>query len=849
MKVTSFNGGKIMQILACAILFLSQQGALDSYHLTMDLAFLDSLYAHPFDGLEFPALIETEAGFCSCTAGFRGGTSLWCPKKSWKIELDDPALLNASHLLLDAQYRDLTMMRNALAMWLARRLGRPASETRHVELTVNGEPYGVYVQVEHVDEYFFQRNGIGEGPLFKSVSHEGRLAWQPCDSTLITGFEAKEGSEEDFFLVRRLIDQVNLDLPFLASVPDWIAYAAVTLAICDTDALTKNYYIHLTPEGVWRFYPWDRDASFGNTWSGDYDSSWVHKTTTFTASISPMTARLLMDGGNRELLEEDIEDLSDIMRLEMPGVIDSMQAAVRGSVEADPFYNGSVEDFDEAVAVLRNAVIERGAFLPEIEEGHHPLEPLSMTLSQWDLPMGTPSPVTVTVTYPQPVSNITLTYCIDDGTEVYTWMEPAGRGETTWTRTIELTTAAQHVQFAVRTGVSEEDGCNSVFSWPLYGLPTATYRRVAAPTARRSAWPFRAEDLEVLNPVRHTPFLWSLPLVNGGSEPMDLSYFGFRAGSPQAAAWACNGLVLDPGDTLLLTNNHDMLRLLYPDRTIVGDLVLDSPAEIPFLLIAPSWDTASSMMVGPEVQGSASSNLILSEVCYDGSAAPGDWIEIYNPGPFPADVSGGLLMDLQDNHSVLPEGTIIEPGRFLVVCADISAFSSFYGSSQLPVEALDFGLNSEHDGVSLFLDDLLCFSVNWDSQDWPIVSGHVLSLASPSLPMENPCSWQAVEMPGTPGARNPDWPGIMIVPVIGSLRPNPVTRTFTVDYTVPYLPADLLIYDLSGRLVQPSAAVSDYTGTLTVELSRDLPPGVYFALLRSVGSTATAKLILLPGGP
>ncbi len=135
-----------------------------------------------------------------------------------------------------------------------------------------------------------------------------------------------------------------------------------------------------------------------------------------------------------------------------------------------------------------------------------------MILSDWDLPIGSPRQVTVTVTYPQPVSNITLAYCIDDGTEVYTWMEPTDRDETTWTRTIQLGTADQHVQFAVRTGGNEEDGCNSVFSWPLYGLPTATYRRVAAPTARRSAWSFHADDLEVLNPIRYTPFLWSLPL-------------------------------------------------------------------------------------------------------------------------------------------------------------------------------------------------------------------------------------------------------------------------------------------------------------------------------------------------
>ncbi|MCK5131649.1 MAG: CotH kinase family protein [Candidatus Sabulitectum sp.] len=110
----------------------------------MDPILLDSLYSNPYADYQFPAFVETGYGACSCIAGFRGNTSLGYPKKSWKIELSDHSILNASLILLDAQYSDFTMMRNALGLYLTRRLGHPASQTQHVELYINDEYYGVY---------------------------------------------------------------------------------------------------------------------------------------------------------------------------------------------------------------------------------------------------------------------------------------------------------------------------------------------------------------------------------------------------------------------------------------------------------------------------------------------------------------------------------------------------------------------------------------------------------------------------------------------------------------------------------------------------------------------------------
>ena len=46
---------------------------------------------------------------------------------------------------------------------------------------------------------------------------------------------------------------------------------------------------------------------------------------------------------------------------------------------------------------------------------------------------------------------------------------------------------------------------------------------------------------------------------------------------------------------------------------------------------------------------------------------PGDWVEIFNPSPAPANVGGFVFKDNDDTHSyALPAGTIVPAGGYLV---------------------------------------------------------------------------------------------------------------------------------------------------------------------------------------
>ncbi len=833
-----------MQILLSAIIFLSSHGALDSYHLYIDQFYLDSLYADSLTDLQFPAFVETPAGACSCSAGFRGGTSLHCPKKSWKIELSDPVMLNASHILLDAHYRDKSLMRNVLGLMLSEKLGFPVPLTEYVEFYINDIYYGVYVQVERIDEYFYNRNNLGYGPLFKSVSHLGRFVWQPCDTLGTSGFDAERGSDEYLPLVRSLIDKVNLRSPLSFNIEDFISNAAISLAIRDEDAIIKNFYLHLTPNAIWRYYPWDRDASFGNIWNGEYEPGWIEDTSMYCFTISPLLTALFLDDWNRTMFEDYMLQIAAIMANDLPAVIDSIYLEIRESVYADTMKQGTNADFDEAVAILRSSMIERADFLPKIAEAPTPLEVESMTLSQWDFQPGSNTDsVTITVEFEQTPDNAGANWWSDGSDVHYSSLTPVGTSGCVWSGTIAFPPDEDHIKFVIVYFVETQED-QAIFYYPFYSFPTSPARRVCAPTARRSEYPAHHEDLEILDPIRYTSFLWSIPIVNTSSILQDISFYGFQTGDPPARLFAPDGASIPPGDTLYLTNNEELLSCMLPGENIFGNLVVDSPAGTELRILDPSWATAATMTLGEEVHsGESNVPVILSEICYSGVS--GDWIELFNPGINRADISGFLILDGQNHISILPEGLIINPKDYLVICEFYDSFSSVYEQDIDVIQGINFGLNNEMDGVSLLDEDEPVFSVMYNNATWPISDDCVLSLISPGLPLAVASSWEGVELPGTPGAPNPGWPTILINPLIESLWPNPVLSSFSLDYIIPNVPGEVLVYDISGRLVMQPQLLDSFEGSYSCDLPESLRPGVYFAVIRSAGGLTSRKFILL----
>ena len=95
-------------------------------------------------------------------------------KYSFKIEFDQFVKGKTYHgldkLSLNNLIYDATMMKDYLAYTLINRAGVPSPLCSYVQITVNGEPWGLYLAVEGVEDGFMERNNMTTGELYKPDS-------------------------------------------------------------------------------------------------------------------------------------------------------------------------------------------------------------------------------------------------------------------------------------------------------------------------------------------------------------------------------------------------------------------------------------------------------------------------------------------------------------------------------------------------------------------------------------------------------------------------------------------------------------------------------------------------------
>lgn len=100
--------------------------------------------------------------------------TLGSTRYSFKVEFDHYVKGMTYHSLdkisLNNLIQDATMMKDYLAYTLMNRMGVPTPLCSFVQINVNGEPWGLYLAVEGVEEGFLERNGMSKGELYKPDS-------------------------------------------------------------------------------------------------------------------------------------------------------------------------------------------------------------------------------------------------------------------------------------------------------------------------------------------------------------------------------------------------------------------------------------------------------------------------------------------------------------------------------------------------------------------------------------------------------------------------------------------------------------------------------------------------------
>ena len=127
--------------------------------------------------------------------------ALGSTRYSFKVEFDHFVSGMTYHgldkLSLNNLIQDATMMKDYLAYTLMNRMNVPSSLCSYVQISVGGEPWGLYLAVEGVEDAFLERNGLNGGELYKPDSLSfggGRGNGRDFDmSQFSTGDDAQTG--------------------------------------------------------------------------------------------------------------------------------------------------------------------------------------------------------------------------------------------------------------------------------------------------------------------------------------------------------------------------------------------------------------------------------------------------------------------------------------------------------------------------------------------------------------------------------------------------------------------------------------------------------------------------------
>ena len=157
---------------------LFNDGVVSSIYITMDADSLNALLdpSNWEEDHEYPATFVWSDGSSRDTlknVGFRlrGNTSRQSAKKSFKVKFNHfggKKYQGLSDLNLNGEHNDPSLSRAKIVWDLMRKAGIDAPRANHVLLFVNNEYKGIYLNVEHIDNDYFQaRDKDEEGQIFK----------------------------------------------------------------------------------------------------------------------------------------------------------------------------------------------------------------------------------------------------------------------------------------------------------------------------------------------------------------------------------------------------------------------------------------------------------------------------------------------------------------------------------------------------------------------------------------------------------------------------------------------------------------------------------------------------------
>lgn len=341
-----------------------------------DLAVLD---ADPFARVYVPGTFES-MGVTLDNVGvrYKGNSSLARAgnKPSFKVKINEYAsaqrFLGLTKVNLNNTVLDPSMQREMLAYELFRDFGLPASRANYARLYVNGEYYGLYVNVEQVDKRMLARTfGDNDGNLYKqyagaSLEYRGSNAAVYDDGTYRKKTNETENDWTDLLALCELLATDDLaaleaQLPTLFDTSSFLRWLAANTYLGHIDAYTgfaNNFYLYRDPATeAFVYIPWDLDITFGTAGHGGTTTDFLLNWDLYDPQIPsptgprPLLTKLMAIAGFRAEYTGYLVELLDggALQARLDLRIDAVRALIGADARADTRKPYSDADFDRSL--------------------------------------------------------------------------------------------------------------------------------------------------------------------------------------------------------------------------------------------------------------------------------------------------------------------------------------------------------------------------------------------------------------------------------------------------------------------------------------------------------------------
>jgi len=268
---------------------------------------------------------------------------------SFKIKTDkytdDQLLDGTNEFVLNNMYADPSYLREYITYSASDYLGLITPDTEFVELTINGEDYGLYLYVESYDDTFVEDNSDSDDTqLYKADGENCTLKTE--DGT--TGFDLDYGDDEDLTELQTLIDTLDAasadnmtDLENLLDVDSVLKWTALNYTLGSYDSYigskAHNYYLLYT-DGQFEMVGWDYNMSFGGFAEDQGSSLSVSAEDVYlgtTAEDRPLVSKLLEVDEYKTQYLAYVEELETWLA-DYDTALPAMAEAISSNVENDP---------------------------------------------------------------------------------------------------------------------------------------------------------------------------------------------------------------------------------------------------------------------------------------------------------------------------------------------------------------------------------------------------------------------------------------------------------------------------------------------------------------------------------